>query len=352
MIYICKRNIKQKKLVFSKHCTTFAALVPAKPLNNAQTGGAFFVISTMNSFTKPYVSPSNLVKLLKSRGLVINDDLRAESYLKNIGYYRLSAYMHPFLKWPKNYHRFKDNATFDKVLNLYRFDKKLRVLLFNEIEKIEIAFREAVANITAKLSGDIFWICEAQHFRNQAAYAKTFSLIDTEYKKSTEDFIKHFKNKYSNAYAPAWIIAEIIPFGTMIQLYKNLANQRIRKQISMEFFLQPQVLESWMTNLVLTRNACCHHSRIWNKVNLILPADIKHIIQPWITHPTSKDRIYFNICIVKFFLNIISPGNDFKTKLITLFDRFPAIDLKAMGFPSAWKTEPLWIHTENTTSSM
>ena len=66
-----------------------------------------------------------------------------------LGYYRLSAYMHPLLKTPKNLHLYKAGATFNKVMMLYRFDKKLRLLLFNEIEKIEIAVREAVMNMTA-----------------------------------------------------------------------------------------------------------------------------------------------------------------------------------------------------------
>ena len=52
-------------------------------------------------------------------------------YLDNIDYYRLTAYMYPLLKV------------------LYRFDKKLRLLMFNEIEKIEIAIRRAVMQITA-----------------------------------------------------------------------------------------------------------------------------------------------------------------------------------------------------------
>lgn len=87
--------------------------------------------------------------------------------------------------------------------------KKLRVLLFNEIEKIEIAFREAVANVTARMSGDIFWMTDSSHFRNQVSYAKRFSFIDAGYKKSTEDFIKHFKNTYSDPYAPAWMISRL-----------------------------------------------------------------------------------------------------------------------------------------------
>lgn len=251
--------------------------------------------------------------------------------------------MYPFLQSPKTDHIFKKGVTFDQILNLYRYDKKLRILLFNEIEKIEIAFREAIANITAQMTGDIFWMTNAKYFRNQTIYHKTHSLIEAEYNKSTEDFIKHFKSKYSDPFAPAWMLSEIIPFGTAIQLYKNLADQRIRKKISLRFCLQPPAFESWITTLALTRNACCHHSRIWNKVNSIIPADAKKMTRPWINASACKDRIYFNICIIKYFMDIISPNNDFQNKLERLLEQFPQIDLKAMGFPQNWKKESLWL---------
>lgn len=94
-------------------------------------------------FTKQFVSSARLVDLLRSRGLYIDDTGKAENYLENIGYYRLSAYMYPLLRNPKTEHLFKSGATFKKVMMLYRFDKKPRLLMFNEIEKIEIA-REVV----------------------------------------------------------------------------------------------------------------------------------------------------------------------------------------------------------------
>lgn len=340
-----KKNISCKISDYfgvSKIFITFVMLVPAKPLNNAQIGGAFYFIPAMLPFHKTYSSPEELVSLLKSRGMIIDDEKRAAAYIRNIGYYRLSAYMYPFLITPKSNHIYKSGTTFDNILDLYRFDKKLRVLLFNEIEKVEIAFREAVANITAEMSGDIYWTTNASHFRNQTVYSKTFALIQTEYNKSTEDFIKHFKDTYSEPFAPAWMISEIIPFGMTVQLYKNLSDQRIRKSIAKRFYLHPQAIESWITTLALTRNACCHHSRVWNKVNLIIPAEAKHITKPWITIPVAKERIYFNICIIKYFLDIISPNNDFKNKLIALFGYFPQIDIKAMGFPQEWQNEPLW----------
>ena len=98
-------------------------------------------------FQKPYTCARDLVCLLQSRGLTVTDPAKAERYLEFIGYYRLSAYMYPLLQLPKEQHRYKPNTSFDQVMMLYRFDKKLRLLIFNEIEKIEVAVRSAIVNI-------------------------------------------------------------------------------------------------------------------------------------------------------------------------------------------------------------
>ena len=99
------------------------------------------------NFIKPYSSPEQIVKILKTRGMLMDDDRKVENYLMNIGYHRLSAYIYPFYKNPKCDLVLKEGTTFEQALTLYRFDKKLRILLFNEIEKIEVAIRSILANI-------------------------------------------------------------------------------------------------------------------------------------------------------------------------------------------------------------
>lgn len=101
-------------------------------------------MATRIPFIKTYSTPHELVQLLKTRGMEITDEEKAQHYLSHIGYYRLSAYMYPLLSIPKEQHLFKQGVTFGKVMMLYRFDKKLRLLLFNEIEKIEVAVRCAI----------------------------------------------------------------------------------------------------------------------------------------------------------------------------------------------------------------
>lgn len=301
-----------------------------------------FVYMARRNFTKTYSSPTNVVKLLQSRGLEISDERKAERYIESIGYYRLSAYTYPFLKIPKNLHQYKTGASFKKIMMLYRFDKKLRMLLFNEIEKIEIAVREAVMNVTAEMSGDDFWLMNSIHFANPRTFADTTNLIDREYRKSTEDFIQHFKSEYTNSYPPVWILGELLTMGSVNMVYRNLKEDRIRKAISRKFGLQPRVFESWLTTLTLVRNSCCHHSRVWNRVNFILPMMPRRISYPWITLPVDPQKTYFNICVIKYFLAVISPNNDMLAKLRWLFVDFPEIDLAAMGFPKGWEMEPIW----------
>ena len=122
----------------------------------------------------------------------------------------------------------------------------------------------------------------------------------------------------------------------------NTAHDKIRKRISHYFGLQPIVLESWITSLTLLRNASCHHSRVWNKVSSIMPVTPRRIAHPRITLPTNPQRVYFTICIIKYFLDIISPNNDMLDKMNRLFATFPEIVKSALVFPSGWKNEPLW----------
>ena len=294
-------------------------------------------------FIKQFSSSAELVTLLRSRGLYIEDQRKAEDYLDNIGYYRLSAYMYPLLKTPKTAHIFKEGATFKKVMMLYRFDKKLQLLMFNEIEKIEIAVRRAVMQIPAEMTNDPFWLTTPAYFLDSAKFNETMRAISGEYAKSKEEFIQHFKNTYSNPFPPSWILGELLTIGNVNAIYRNIKQNRIRKRIAKRFGLQMGVFESWMTVMAVTRNACGHHARVWNKRNAMPPAIPSNPIGCWITLPTDSMRTYFDLCIIKYFLNIISPGNDMLDKMQALFAEYPEVDLGALGFPSGnWQNEPLW----------
>lgn len=97
----------------------------------------------MEKYNKPPLTYTEHVALLKSRGMVVPDKKNTEQILANINYYRLSAYMLPYKKNENGTicDDFKTGTTWDVIYNLYVFDRKLRLLVFDAIERLEIAIR-------------------------------------------------------------------------------------------------------------------------------------------------------------------------------------------------------------------
>lgn len=296
----------------------------------------------MTRYTKTYASPTQLVSLLRSRGLAISDEARAKEYLRHIGYYRFSAYLFPLLTTPKENHVFKSGSTFDNALDMYRFDRHLRLLMFNQIEKIEVAVRSSIVNITSRETGNPFWMTDPSCFYDAKQFVKTKQLIDTELAKSREEFIEHFRNTYSEPYPPAWMLAEILPLGVLTKIYENIKSNQIRKKIAQEFSLNVPVFMSWMTIITVTRNNCCHHSRVWNRTFALRALTMRRMTRPWISTNVNQQKVYFSLCIIKYFLDIISPNNDMTSKLQSLLSDYPTIDTNAMGFSMSWEQEALW----------
>jgi abortive infection bacteriophage resistance protein len=92
------------------------------------------------------------------------------------------------------------------------------------------------------------------------------------------------------------------------------------------------VFSSWILVLANLRNVCCHHNRTWNKDHLVIPADLKSPAFPWIDSATTDmKRIYYRICIIKYFLSTVSPHNTFTQKLKSLLAEYPTIFTASIG---------------------
>lgn len=309
-----------------------------------KSAGRFFYYTTMKkTFAKPYSSPKEIIQILKSRGMVMDDERKVEKYLMNIGYHRLSAYIFPFYLIPKNDLMLKEDTSFRQILTLYRFDKKLRILLFNEIEKIEVAIRSVLANIGCQELGDKYWITKPEYFARTEKFNQTLAIIDKELSSSKEDYIEDFRQNYIEDYPPAWMITEILSFGNLNYIYSNIASNKLMKRIAGYFGLKPQVFTSWLTVLANLRNMCCHHARVWNRVFMLNPAEPRKTANAWIDDSkVDKKRIYYRLCIIRYFLASVSPDNNFNEKLSGLLACFPSIDIAAMGFSRDWENEDLW----------
>jgi abortive infection bacteriophage resistance protein len=308
---------------------------------------------------KPLLYPQQL-DLWKNRGLIIEDEEKATIHLSQINYYRLSAYALPFQK-VKDF--FDADTKFDHLLSLYSFDRELRLLVFDAIERIEIAIRTQMIYTLALKYNDSHWQDNASLFKpattNQRTgntsdiYNDTQKIIKKHLDaKHPEVFVKHYQTEYNNPQnPPSWMIMELLTIGELSRLYNALKENADKEKIAQYFGLHHTAFSSWLHTLVYVRNICAHHSRLWNREFAIKPDVLRKPQHPWlsIVFDTNNHRTFYCLSIIKYMLIACNPENHFKQKLIGIIDKYPNTPIKYMGIPSIsnrelikWENEPIW----------
>jgi abortive infection bacteriophage resistance protein len=292
-------------------------------------------------YTKPALTYEQLLNQLKNRGLTIEDEKKASHLLEVISYYRLSGYWYPLLSDKKN-HQFKSGSTFNTAFKLYCFDRELRQMVLAELEKIEVAIRSKMTYILSHKHGP-FWFQNASLFSNPVLHANALTKIGEEFKRSDEDFINSFRNKYSDPLPPSWMTTEITSFGALSMLYKNLRPGREKREIANYFGLPDTVFETWLHSIVYLRNVCAHHTRLWNRAMSIRPQIPRSPRKTWLQDPTSNsNRTYFILSMINYLLQTVNPTNTFRIRFKKLLLKYNNVDIKALGFPTNREQEPLW----------
>lgn len=303
-----------------------------------------FVFMKKAPYTKRPLSISEQLARLEERGLLIDEKKKAERYLRTIGYFRLSAYFYPLLLEPKTDHLYKAGSRFTDALNMYRFDRKLRLLVFSQIEKIEIAVRASIVRVGVDTTKSASWFLEEQFFHDRGRFEKSRGLIMKEWDTSKEDFIEHFKTCYTEENKPVWMLAEILPLGVLSNLYMNIGKAFLKKAIAKEFGLPADVFASWLQCLSGVRNICCHHNRFWNRQLPNKPKTLERPVHPWIDQQEiHAGRTYYKLAMIRYILISVNPRNRFTPNLKKLIDEYPTVDIVAMGFPPDWESQPLWL---------
>ena len=283
----------------------------------------------MREYKKKVLSLQEQVNLLKSRGVNISDEDRVIRHLSNISYYRLSAYMLPFkiIQDNKTTNNFKKQTSWDDIYELYVFDRKLRLLIFNAIEKIEVAVRSRVV-LSLSLKYGSHWHERADIFKNTKKtscdmFKQIGKRISEERKNiNKEVYVEHYWNTYNKPKTPpSWMIVELLYFNQLSKISKYLKYRSDRTLISDYFNLPPNIFSSWLHALNYVRNLCAHHARLWNRDLKITPDEftlkkkyIKTDIK-WLSsiNGIRKNKIYYTLCIIKYLLQTINKNSSFGT---------------------------------------
>jgi len=316
-------------------------------------------------FNKQPLSYQDQLEVWKKRGLIITDEARAIRYLTNVSYYRLSAYAIP-LQSEKD--KFYEGTTFNDILNLYIFDRELRLIVFNAVERIEIAIRSIIIQKLAMKYGS-HWQDNREIFKpakeilnkrtNRKFILDVFEDIqkiirDAGREKNPETFIKHYKENYTKPVnPPSWMCLEILTLGQLSRLYDSLKHNADKNEIAQHFNLYHKSFGSWLHTLTYARNIACHHGRLWNREFGIPAVWPKNMKNNWLTNDFKSitSRPFYTLGIIKYFLNTVNPTHSFKENLVNLIKKYPDTPIQYMGIPSIdgksdklinWEEQDLW----------
>lgn len=296
---------------------------------------------------KIWKSFNEQLELLKSRGMVVKDEKKALGYLKSLGYYRLSGYLYSFRQiaphCPKTrLDQFIPNSQFEDVKALYMFDKKLRQLALDALERIEIALRVNIAYELGKYDPLVYQKSQyfEPHFDHQKWLNKYQNLVNRDEENS---FVKHNLEHYGDL--PIWAASEVWDFGTMSMLYKGMLAKDKERIAKIYHLKDGKHLQTHLHAFNFIRNVSAHHSRLWNKP-IIFKANLKGLQdEQWKQLNVAQSFVYF--CLMKRMLDVICPHSTWGERFLRVLDEFPcvengAVSLKQMGIIENLNEWRLW----------
>lgn len=296
-------------------------------------------------FDKPPLSLAEQIDRLQERGMLIPDRDRAIHYLTHIAYYRLSGYWHPFqIDNGDGTHLFQKGVSFDLILQHYIFDRELRLLIMDALERVEISLRNQWSCALSMTHGAHAYL-KPDLFRSHGEHAECLASLVREVKRSQEMFIRHYLEVYDPPdLPPVWAACKIMSLGQLSRWYKIIKEPALRQKIADTYGLDETTLGSFCHHLTTVRNICAHHSRLWNRrftVTLKLPKKKPaHLVGNF---NLAADRFLYNtLVMLAFMMDIINPGHSWKERLGKLIVKHPDVQVQAMGFPVSWQERPIW----------
>ncbi len=293
-------------------------------------------------FIKPALTVEQQVAHLQSRGM-LGEPAKMRRCLESVNYYRLSAYWHTFRE--RGGEAFLAGTDFEVVWARYVFDRELRLLVMDAIERFEIAVRTRLAYEHA-LAGGPFGYDDGAHaiWRHDPHRRAEFRqrLVQALHNNRKEPFIEHFRSRYGAEHAipPVWVVVEVLMFGDLLSFYRG-SDHSIREGVARYFGVADRVFDSWLLTMNVVRNLCAHHARLWNRklgVQPLLPRDTA-----W-HHPVAvrQERVFAVLTILADAMHRIAPGSTWAARLRDHIEGCVHVPLDMMGFPEDWKQVVIW----------
>lgn len=293
-------------------------------------------------FEKPALDIDEKIKLLKERGLIFEDEDSAKHSIEHIWYFRLSGYCKFFQD--KDTNIFFDWVRFQEILDLYVFDRKLRLLTLDAIEKIEISFKANMIDILSKEFW-VFWYLNTELFflkseKFQKNYDDFIKIVEEKQEYSSSLFVKDYFKKYDEKYLPSWMLFEDLTIGEVFNIYYML-DKTVQQKIANKYDVNFQDLVNRNQLIRNVRNIAAHHGRLWNRKLIIRLTNRDEKLWWLLQKDTARNKVipnYFNwTLVIHYLLKHINKDFSWIQDLSDLFDDFPWIPKEKMWFDENWQ---------------
>ena len=301
---------------------------------------------------KTFKSLDEQITILRSKGLVINDELYAKEILLRENYFFLTGYRFLFMRSVAD-RRFIEGTTFEELYAMFSFDRQIRNILFKNILVVENNLKSVLSHVVSKNHG----------FKEKNYLNPNNFVHDASRNRQINDLIHKMKRQISingkqhsatshylsnYGYIPLWVVVKVLSFGIVGELYTILQHND-QKEIAEVFKVEVESLEEYLPILANYRNLCAHEDICYlNKSQAIIGNTLYHNLLniPKLNgeYIYGKNDLFALIIILKRVLN----EDDFHLMLNELIYELDILDSKIdsisiekildeMGFPLNYK---------------
>lgn len=301
---------------------------------------------------KTFKSLDEQIEILRSKGLVINDEVEAKEILLRENYFFLTGYRFLFMKSSEN-RTFVKGTTFEELYAMFTFDRQLRSILFKNILVVENNLKSIISHVVSKNHG-----FKEKNYLNPSNFVhdstRNRQINDLLHKMKRQISINgkqhsatsHYLDNYG--YIPLWVVVKVLSFGIVGELYTILQYDD-QKEVADVFHVSIDSLEEYLPILANYRNLCAHEDICYLNKSQIQINDTTYHAQLNIPK-TNGEYIYgkndlFSLIII---LKRILKSEDFTLMLNELVYELDILEgkvksipidkiLDEMGFPTNYK---------------
>jgi len=303
---------------------------------------------------KNFQTLENQIRILKAKGLVIQNPSVAKKWLSQCNYYNLiNGYKELFLDYkrinedPHHHEVFKPNTTIEELKALYDFDRELRILTLKYLFIIERKFKSNLAYYFEQFhkSPNAYLYAEYYDQTRTKNVNRTIIILKKEYNRASRTETSHKHYIKSIEHVPLWVFINFISFGTCSKMYKNM-NPKEQTLISKSLasINDPSMFATFMEYLTNIRNICAHDERLYCYICFMRPPELP--LMRYFNLSNKSIKSYFGLVIVLkkflshdefhfFYQNLSKLIVNLSLQIHTIHIKRV---LKKMGFPNNWKT--------------